>query len=465
MQTERLPPHDIEAEEAVIASLLVDSEAIYKVAAILQPDDFFREKNAWAYEACLALWERNETINEVTVGHELARRDRLEQIGGLGYLSRLVTELPTPIGVEHYAGIVKRDAVYRRLIEAASRITQMAYGGGPDLDGTLARAESLLLSLSTGKRLSDFVHIKDVLDGFWEGPGLEAFKGGLQGSVRSGFMDLDTLLGGLKRADLIVLAARPSLGKTSLALNIARNAAVGQSAKVAIFSLEMAAEQLVQRLLASESGVDSTRLRLGVHTEAEERRVMNALGILSAIDIYVDDSAVQRVTEIRSKALRLHRDKGLDLVIVDYLQLIHGTERGDNRVQEISLISRSLKELARELDVPVIAVSQLSRAPEMRSPHIPMLSDLRESGSIEQDADVVVFIYREDVYVRKEDWEMSHPEGSPYPAGDAQIIVAKHRNGPTGTIHLRFRQKLARFEDLLLRDEGEDATSPVGVEA
>jgi replicative DNA helicase len=221
---------------------------------------------------------------------------------------------------------------------------------------------------------------------------------------------------------------------------------------------------LVQRLLASESGVDSTRLRLGLHTEAEERRVMNALGILSAIDIYVDDSAVQRVTEIRSKALRLHRDKGLDLVIVDYLQLIHGTERGDNRVQEISLISRSLKELARELDVPVIAVSQLSRAPEMRSPHIPILSDLRESGSIEQDADVVVFIYREDVYVRKEDWEMSHPEGSPYPAGDAQIIVAKHRNGPTGTIHLRFRQKLARFEDLLLRDEGEDAASPVSVE-
>ena len=464
MLTERLPPHDIEAEEAVIASLLVDSEAIYKVAAILQPDDFFREKNAWAYEACLALWERNETINEVTVGHELARRDRLEQLGGLAYLSRLVTELPTPIGVEHYAGIVKRDAVYRRLIEAASRITQMAYSGGPDLDGTLARAESLLLSLSTGQRLSDFVHIRDVLDGFWEGPGLEAFKGGLQGNVRTGFMDLDTLLGGLKRADLIVLAARPSLGKTSLALNIARNAAAGQNAKVAVFSLEMAAEQLVQRLLASESGVDSTRLRLGLHTEAEERRVMNALGILSAIDIYVDDSAVQRVTEIRSKAFRLHREQGLDLVIVDYLQLIHGTERGDNRVQEISLISRSLKELARELDVPVIAVSQLSRAPEMRSPHIPMLSDLRESGSIEQDADVVVFIYREDVYVRKEDWELAHPEGNPYPAGDAQIIVAKHRNGPTGTIHLRFRQKLARFEDLLLRDEGEDAASPVSLE-
>jgi replicative DNA helicase len=222
----------------------------------------------------------------------------------------------------------------------------------------------------------------------------------------------------------------------------------------------MAAEQLVQRLLSSESGVDSTRLRLGLHTEAEERRVMNALGVLAATDIFVDDSAVQRVMEIRGKALRLARDRGLDLVIVDYLQLIHGTDRADNRVQEISYISRSLKELARELNVPVIAVSQLSRAPELRSPHIPMLSDLRESGSIEQDADVVVFIYREEVYVRREDWEMSHPEGSPYPAGDAQIIVAKHRNGPTGTVHLRFA-KLARFEDLLLREEERRLSAPV----
>ncbi len=465
MQSERLPPHDIEAEEAVIASILVDDEAIHKVAPILRPDDFFREKNAWTYEVCLALWDRNEAINEVTVGHELARRERLEQVGGLAYLSRLVTELPTPIGVEHYARIVKRDATYRRLIEVAGKINQMAYIGGADLESALARSENMILSISSDQRLGDFVHIKDVLDGYWEGPGMEAFKGGLQGNIRTGFMDLDTLLGGLKRSDLVILAARPSLGKTSLALNIARNSAVGQNAKVAIFSLEMAAEQLVQRLLSSESGVDSTRLRLGLHTEAEERRVMNALGILSGVDIYVDDSAVQRVTEIRSKALRLHREKGLDLIIVDYLQLIAGTERGDNRVQEISYISRALKGLARELDVPVLAVSQLSRAPEMRSPHIPMLSDLRESGSIEQDADVVVFIYREDVYVRKEDWDMTHPDGSPYPAGDAQIIIAKHRNGPTGTLHLRFRQKLARFEDLLLRDEEQEPASAVGLEA
>ncbi len=465
MLADRLPPHDIEAEEAVIASLLVDSEAVYRVAAILHAEDFFREKNAWAYEACVSLWERNEAVNQVTVAHELARRDRLEELGGLAYLSRLVTELPTPIGVEHYARIVKRDAIYRRLIESSSRIAQMAYDGGPDLDSTLARAESMILSLRTGERLSDFIHIKDILDEYWEGPGLDSFKGGLEGNVRSGFMDLDTLLGGLKRSDLIVLAARPSLGKTSLALNIARNAAVGQNAKVAIFSLEMAAEQLAQRLLASESGVDSTRLRLGLHSEGEERRVMNALGVLAAAAIYVDDSPILRMTEIRSKALRLHRDQGLDLVIVDYLQLIHGADRGDNRVQEISYISRALKEIARELDVPVIAVSQLSRAPELRSPHIPMLSDLRESGSIEQDADVVIFIYREDVYVRKEEWELAHPQGSPYPAGDAQIIVAKHRNGPTGTIHLRFRQKLARFEDLLLRDEEREEASPVTLEA
>jgi replicative DNA helicase len=465
MQSERLPPHDIEAEEAVIASILVDDEAIHKVAPILRPDDFFREKNAWTYEVCLSLWDRNEAINEVTVGHELARRERLEQVGGLAYLSRLVTELPTPIGVEHYARIVKRDATYRRLIDVAGKINQMAYIGGADLESALARSENMILSISSDQRLGDFVHIKDVLDGYWEGPGMEAFKGGLQGNIRTGFMDLDTLLGGLKRSDLVILAARPSLGKTSLALNIARNSAVGQNAKVAIFSLEMAAEQLVQRLLSSESGVDSTRLRLGLHTEAEERRVMNALGILSGVDIYVDDSAVQRVTEIRSKAVRLHREKGLDLIIVDYLQLIAGTERGDNRVQEISYISRALKGLARELDVPVLAVSQLSRAPEMRSPHIPMLSDLRESGSIEQDADVVVFIYREDVYVRKEDWDMTHPDGSPYPAGDAQIIIAKHRNGPTGTLHLRFRQKLARFEDLLLRDEEQEPASAVGLEA
>ena len=458
MVAEKLPPHDIDAEEAVVASLLVDPEAVYRVAPILKAEDFFREKNAWAYEACLALWDRSEAINQVMVAHELARRDRLDDLGGAAYLSRLVTELPTPIGVEHYAEIVRRDAIYRRLISASAQITQLAYQGGPDLDAVLGRAEALVLSLRGGDRLRDFVHIQQVLERYWEesaGAESRGEPGRLAGNIRTGFMELDTVLGGLKRSDLIVLAARPSLGKTSLALNVARNAAVAQSARVAVFSLEMAAEQLAQRLLASESEVDSTRLRLGEHTEREERHIMHALGVLSGTEIYVDDTPVLTMTEIRGKALRLQREKGLDLVIVDYLQLIHGAGRNDNRVQEVSYISRALKELAREMDAPVIAVSQLSRAPEQRTPHIPMLSDLRESGSIEQDADVVAFIYREDVYVAKEQWQVTHPEspGDSYPAGIAQIIVAKHRNGPTGTVHLRFRQRIARFEDLLVRQE------------
>jgi replicative DNA helicase len=452
---EKLPPHDVEAEEAIVACLLVDSDAIHHVAPIVKPEDFFREKNGWAYEACLALFDRNEAINQVTVAHELARRERLEEIGGAAYLSRLVAELPTAVGVEHYARIVKRDAIYRQLVQRSAQIAQMAYQGGPDLEGALNRAENLILTLRGGERLRDFVHIREVLDQYWEQAEAEAVGPRFQGHVRTGFVDLDTLLGGLKHSDLIVVAARPSLGKTSLGLNIARNGAVGQGARIAIFSLEMAAEQLAQRLLASESGVDSTRLRLGEHTEREERHLMHALGTLTGAEIYVDDSPILTMPEIRAKALRLHREKGLDLIFVDYLQLIHGGRGDNNRVAEISYISRALKELARELDVPVIAASQLSRAPELRTPHIPQLSDLRESGSIEQDADVVMFIYREDVYVAKEQWQASHPEavGDAYPAGIAQIIVAKHRNGPTGTVHLRFRQRVARFEDLLVREE------------
>ncbi|MDP2950306.1 MAG: replicative DNA helicase [Chloroflexota bacterium] len=455
---ERLPPHDIEAEEAVVASLLVDAEAIFKVAPILHPEDFFREKNAWAYDACLALWERNEAINQITLAHELARRGRLEELGGVAYLSQLVTELPTPLGVEYYAQIVQRDAVYRRLISAAGQITQMAYQGGPDLPGTLSRAEGLLAAVRGDKLTSDFVHIRELLERHVEGPEAEGAEVSAEGGhIRTGFMDLDTLLGGLKRSDLVILAARTSLGKTSLALNIARNAAVGQKATVAIFSLETAGEQIAQRLLAMESNVDSTRLRLGTHNEAEERRIMQAIGVLANTDIYVDDSGVLRMSEMRGKAWRLSRERRLDLIIVDYLQLMHAGRQVENRVQEISYISRSLKELARELNVPVIAVSQLSRAVEARATHIPMLSDLRESGSIEQDADVVIFIYREDAYTPRDEWQRMHPDrpGDSYPAGIAQIIVAKHRNGPTGTIHLRFREKTARFEDLLVREPEE----------
>jgi len=338
----------------------------------------------------------------------------------------------------------------------------MAYQGGPDLPAILSRAEGLLVAVQGEKLASDFVHIKELLERHVEGPGMEEAAAGPEGHIRTGFMDLDTLLGGLKRADLVILAARPSLGKTSLALNIARNAAVAQQATVAVFSLETAGEQVAQRLLAMESNVDSTRLRLGTHNEAEERRIMRAIGVLANVNIYVDDSAVVRIPEMRGKAWRLSRERRLDLIIVDYLQLMHGGVPAENRVQEISYITRSLKELARELNVPVLAVSQLSRAVEARATHIPMLSDLRESGSIEQDADVVLFIYREDAYVRRDEWERVHPDrpSDSYPAGMAQIIVAKHRNGPTGTMNLRFREKTARFEDLLvLPPEGEDGWS------
>ena len=456
-RAERLPPHDIEAEEAVIASLLVDPEAVYKVAPVLKPEDFFREKNGWTYEACLALWERNQSINQVTVAHELARRSRLEEVGGAAYLSRLVTDLPTSVGVEHYAGLVQRDSSYRKLITAAGQIAGMAYQAPADVGGVLAKAETLVAAIRQGESIRDFVHLRELVEGYLASADRATAQDAREArAITTGFMDLDTLLGGLKRSDLIVVAARPSVGKTSLAMNFARNAAAKQHATVGIFSVEMAAEQLVQRLVAAEAGVDSTRLTFGAHNDREQGKIVNALGTLSEFNIYFDDTAMLTVAEMRAKARRLHLEHGLDLLIVDHLQLMHGGGRIDNRVQEVSYISRSLKELARDLDVPIIACSQLSRAAEARPTHVPQLSDLRDSGSIEQDADVVMFIYREEKHVSKEEWDRQHADRPrDYPAGIAQIIIAKHRNGPTGTIHLRFRDRVARFEDLLVREPEE----------
>ncbi|MDZ4278607.1 MAG: replicative DNA helicase, partial [Dehalococcoidia bacterium] len=379
------------------------------------------------------------------------RRGRLDEAGGPGFLSRIVADLPTPVGFEYYARIVQRDSVYRNLISASNQIASMAYEGGPELGSVLSRAADLILSLGAQEQ-RELVHIRQFLEDYLETPGPEGRGDTLLGQVRTGFIDLDARLGGLKRGDLILIAARPGLGKTSLALNIARNAAVGQDARVAIFSLEMSAAQLAQRMLASESGIDGTRLRLGEQNEAEERRIMDAMGHLGDAEIYIDDTGFQRAADIRAKAKTFNREKPLDLIIVDYLQLMSGpSSRFDNRVAEVSDISRALKGLARELDVPVIACSQLSRAPEQRPSHVPMLSDLRESGSLEQDADVVAFIYREDVYVTEEQWHHMHPD-KPYPQGIAQIIVAKHRNGPTGVQDLRFRKELTRFEDFEVRE-------------
>lgn len=452
---DRLPPFSIEAEESVLASILVDPDAIYKLQSILSPDDFFREQHKWVFEACLAIWSRDEPLNQVTVGHELVRRNRLEEAGGAAFLSRIVTDLPTAVGSEHYAHIVKRDSLYRGLIGATRQISQMAYEGGPEIQKVLSRAEELIIGLRSHDEVQDFQHVRALLEKYLEVPGIDSPATNSASAIRTGFIDLDTLLGGLKKTDLVIIAARPSLGKTSLALNIARNAALGQLSRVAIFSLEMSAEQLTQRLLASEAGIDSNRLRLGEHTEAEERKILHAMGLLAETEIYIDDTAVQRVTDIRAKAHRLHRERPLDLIVVDYLQLISGNDsRGANRVMEVSEISRALKGLARELNVTVIACSQLSRAPEQRSPHIPLLSDLRESGSIEQDADTVMMIYRDDVYISEEEWYRQNPERA-YPEGIAQIIVAKHRNGPTGSVYLRFRKHLTRFEDIAVLDSYE----------
>lgn len=457
---ERLPPHDIEAEEAVVAALLVDQEAIYHVSPILNGSDFFREKNGWIYDACLELWGRDEAINQITVAHELARRDLLEETGGQLYLSDIIRNLPTSIGVEFYARIVKRDSTYRGLIHAATGILQMAYEAPAEIDTVFSRAEDLLQRLRGGENFRDFVHISQVLQQFLEVDAAEAERRDLD-AIFSGYSDLDTLLGGLKRSDLVIVGARPSVGKSSFALGIARNAAVVQKANVAFFSLEMSAEQLAVRLLSAESGVDSTRLRLGYQTEAEERRIIQATGELSEANIWFDDSPTLTVAELRAKARRLAGERGLDLILIDYLQLMQADASSsgrENRVQEISYISRTLKGLARELDVPIVALAQLSRAVEHRQPPLPMLSDLRDSGSIEQDADVVMLLSREEMTVPLERWMELHPDmpESAYPRGVARVSVAKHRNGPTGDIELRFRKRLAKFEDWALRPGEED---------
>lgn len=455
MVTERLPPHDLAAEEAVLGSVLIDPEALTTVTTILEPRDFFRESHGWIYETCLTLSDRNEAINLVTIAHELQRQERLEAAGGFAYLSELAAATPTSVHAEYYAQLVQRTSLMRRLIQTAGQIAALAYEGGPDPDAVLSQAEEMLYRLRQGQSVRDFVHIREVLDKYFEENG---FGGPGQGetlpAIPSGFIDLDNLLGGLQRSDLIILAARPSMGKTSFALNIAHNAAVQSAARVAVFSVEMSKEQLVQRLLSSESGVDSRRLQFGHHTEAEERRIMEATGRLAEAAIFIDDSPLLRVAEMRSKARRLHSERGVDLIIVDYLQLVAGSNsRGDNRVQEIGEISRSMKALARELNVPVVALSQLSRAVESRTPHVPMLSDLRESGSIEQDADIVMFIYRDDVYYTEEEWEKKNPN-KPYPKGIADIIIAKHRNGPTGQVSLLFFEKQTKFTNLELRRGG-----------
>ena len=450
LYAERLLPHNIEAEESVIGSILIDGECVTRLVPVLKGSDFYRESNKLCYDAAVALASRNQAVDQTTLASELARTERLKLVGGMAYLSHLVSITPTSVHAEDYAAIVTRTATMRKIIEAAVRIAEIGYKDTDDVDDAIRQAEDALYHVRDTARHRDFRSFRDIFDQYLQDRAAEAEDSYAVGApIMSGFADLDETLGGIQRSDMVILGARPSVGKSTLALNIAMNAAKsGQTC--AIFSLEMTGDQLAMRALAGETGIDSHRIRLGLYTMSEEQRIIEAIGRLSDLPIYIDDTPYQGMVEMRGKARRLGLEAGLDLVMVDYLQLVQGQHRGPNvnRVQEITEISRALKVMAGELNVAVIACSQMSRMVENRPSHRPQLSDLRDSGSIEQDADVVMFIHREDLYKTETEWTQEHP-GEQYPKGIAEIIIAKHRKGPTGSVMLEFRDNLVRFDSVL----------------
>ncbi len=439
---DKLQPHNVEAEEAVLGSLLIDPDAILQVSTFLDPDDFFVERHSWIYEAVRDLHERREPADLVTLTDELERRGQLRDIGGPAYLSGLINATPTSIHIEYYARIVERTGILRRLIDAAGQIARLAYQDTHDAAEVIDRAEEIIFNVSARHTDRDLRPIRQVLDQFYDRiEYLHQHQGEIIG-IPTGLADLDKLLGGLQRSDMVVMAGRPGMGKTSLALSIALQSARRWQKRVAIFSLEMSDEQLVQRLVSAETGIDSQRLRLGNIKDDEWPTFIQATNLLGSAPIFLDDTPAISALELRSKARRLHAEHGLDLLIVDYLQLMRGDFRSENRQQEISFISRSIKGLARELNIPILALSQLSRQVESRHDKRPMLSDLRESGSIEQDADVVLFIYRDEIY---------NPD-TEFP-NIAEIIVSKHRSGPTGVFSVYFKKQLAQFVDLEVRSQ------------
>ena len=440
---DKMVPHNVEAERAVLGALLIDPDAIFGVNTFLYGPDFYVEKHRWIYESISTLHERREAIDFVTLCDELERREQLAEIGGAAYITSLINATPTALNVEHYGRIVERTATLRRLIGAAGEIAALAYEDTDDVDEVVDRAEQILFGVSQQRIARDMVPIRDVVSEYYDRIDyLYQHKGETIG-VPTGFRNIDKILGGLQKSDLLIVAARPGMGKTSLLLSIAHNAARKYNQRVAIFSLEMAAEQLVQRFIAAETGIDSQRLRIGNLREEEWPTFIQATGALSEIMIFIDDTPSISAMQVRTKARRLYAEYGLDLLVIDYLQLMQSDRRIENRVQEISLLSRSLKGLARELNIPVLVASQLSRAVEQRNDKHPMLSDLRESGSIEQDADVVTFIYRDEYYSP----ETEQPN-------IAEVIVSKHRNGPTGMVPLFFKKELAQFLDVeLLRED------------
>jgi replicative DNA helicase len=434
----KLPPQNIEAEMSLLGALLLDQDAIIKISDVVRGDDFYKRIHAVIFDKILTLHEKREPIDLVTLTEILDRDGKMDEIGGAQYLSTLVNAVPTAAHIVSYANIVRQKSILRKLISASGQITAMAYDEREDVEIVLDKSEQTLFAVSRVAGSQDFIAIRDVLvDSFDRIDKLHKEKGQLRG-VPTGLKGLDNLLSGLQQSDLIILAARPSMGKTSLAMNMAQYAAVDKNIPVAVFSLEMSKEQLVDRLICGEAGLDSWKMRTGNLNENDFEKLQLAMGSLSEAPLYIDDTPGLNVVEVRTKARRLHSEVGLGLVVIDYLQLLEGrTMNNDNRVQVISEISRSLKSLARELKIPVIALSQLSRAVESRPDKRPLLSDLRESGSIEQDADVVMFLYREDYYDR--DTERKNM---------ADILVRKHRNGPTGEVELYFIPEYMKFRDV-----------------
>ena len=449
MIEERVPPQNIEAEQAVLGAMLIDKEAIAKATEVLSADDFYREAHRVIFSAMLELYNKNEAVDMVTVTEILKRDNKLEDIGGIAYITSLANVVLTAANVKYHADIVAEKSVLRQLVRVSTEIAAMGYEANEDVGTLLDTAESRILEISNRKKKTDFTAINDVLmDSVQSIESLLQNKGGLTG-LPAGFADLDKLTSGLHPSDFIILAARPSMGKTALALNIVQNVAlrahkvIGGEPRSVAFSLEMSKEQLVNRMLCAEAGIDSQRLRVGEMHDEDWTHLWDACDTMSRAKIYIDDTAGITAMEMRSRARRLKAEHGLDLIVVDYLQLMQGSGKRNNsgdRQQEVSEISRSLKALARELDVPVLALSQLSRSVESRQVKRPMLSDLRESGSLEQDADIVAFLYREDYY--NPETENKHTE----------LIIAKHRNGPVDTVNLFFQKQFTKFVGFTKRE-------------
>jgi replicative DNA helicase len=440
--SERTLPHNLEAEKSVLGAILIHNDAFNHAAEVIDARDFFRDAHRRIFEKMIALSERSHAIDLVTLKEELQRSGELDEVGGPAYIASLADGVPRSANVEHYARIVKEKATLRNLIHSANRILSTAYEAEQDADLVLDDAEKAIFEIAEDRIREGFVPLRDLVQSsFATIEKLQQHKGLVTG-VPTGFIDLDEITSGLQPSDLVLVAARPSMGKTSFVLNIAQHIGTATNMTVGFFSLEMSKEQLFMRLLTSEARIDAHRFRSGHLTEKDYGRLSHALGTLAEARVFIDDTASISVLEMRAKARRLKAEHGLHLLIIDYLQLMQGRGRFESRQQELASISRSLKGLAKELGVPIVALSQLSRAPETRSDHRPQLSDLRESGALEQDADLVMFIFREEQYRDAEGQPNQEAEGI------AEIIVGKQRNGPTGTVKLAFIKEHTRFENL-----------------